>query len=228
MQRTFPKRLLLNTFWLSVLLHLLLLLSFILAVTFRPKETYKKPPHMYVPSYVYKGAISPTSIKQTVSKSNQQKPIRQEQKQQKVTEDEPLPTEKNGLRRQSILSSSFQILQQEQINAIRTSLANTEPIYLVGDENEAPDPLIKLMGRALSAHFEYPRLAGEMGIKGRVIIGLTLHPEGYFTDVQILKSSNNDDLDAAALYAVNKAPRVDGIQHFLPEPKHFVVGFIFR
>lgn len=231
MQRRISKRLILNTFWLSVLLHLLLLLGFVLAVTYYPEEEQKKSPHLYVPSYVYKGAIHPTSTNPNVTKPNPQKTVKQEQPQQEriaETQQENLRTAKNGVRKQTILSSSFQILQQQQLNAIRSALANTDPIYLVGDENQMADPLIKLMGRALSAHFEYPRTAGELGIKGRVIISLTLHPEGYFSDVTILNSSHNDDLDAAALYAVNKAPVVDGIYHYLKEPKHFVVGFIFR
>jgi hypothetical protein len=43
-----------------------------------------------------------------------------------------------------------------------------------------------------------------------------------------VQSSQNEDLDAAALYAVNKAPRIDGADRFLAKPKTFVVGFLFH
>jgi TonB family protein len=99
---------------------------------------------------------------------------------------------------------------------------------MIGDDHAPADPLIKLIGRSLSAHFRYPRMAGELGIRGRVIVELTLHPEGYYSDVQMLKSSDNEDLDAAALYAVNSAPDVIGADHFISKPKHFVIGFVFN
>src|SRR5438477_525236 len=78
-----------------------------------------------------------------------------------------------------------------------------DPILLIGDDSHPADPLIKLLGRSLSAHFRYPRMAGQLGITGRVVISLTLHPEGYYSDVQMMQSSDSQELDAAALYAVN-------------------------
>lgn len=226
-----------------MLLHLLLLLSFsTLFILHTPAEEKKKSPKLYVPSYVYKGAISPAvqsqpSPRSAMNKMQQQHaesgidaPVQQERSaitHSTQHEKKNMPAEKSVSMQKTVLNATREVLQQNQRNAIRAS-QDTDPIYLIGDENSVADPLIKLMGRALSANFEYPRLAGELGIRGRVIIGLTLHPEGYFSDVEMVRSSDNQDLDAAALYAVNSAPSVMGADRFISKPKHFVIGFVFR
>jgi TonB family protein len=120
----------------------------------------------------------------------------------------------------------MQMLQQDQIQSLQAK-KSADPIYLIGDMSQAADPLIKLIGKALSAHFRYPDTPGRLGIKGRALVGLTLHPGGYFTDVSLLESSQNHELDDAALYAVNQAPLVAGADRFINHPKHFVIGFIF-
>jgi len=128
----------------------------------------------------------------------------------------------------SILSLTYNMLQQNQ-QAMVSSLKQTdEPIYLVGDKNDSPDPLVRLLGRALSAHFEYPHDAGVFGIRGRTVVGMVLYPDGSLSDVQVLQSSENQDLDAAAVYAVNSAPRIRGADKYISHPKRFIVGFIFR
>lgn len=231
MQPSITERMRGKSFWLSILLHLFLLILFCLVVTFQPSEK-KKSPHLYVPSYVYKGAIKP-SIQHTKSTNTQvSNSLRSTNKQSLHNENEKQSIEgfsssRKGTLPKSLLAATYSMLQQEQFNSLSPS-SDQDPIYLIGDENYISDPLIKMVGRALSAHFEYPKMAGEFGIKGRTILGMTLHPEGYFTDVQMLESSGNEDLDAAALRAVNSAPRVMGADRFLSKPKRFVIGFVFR
>ena len=70
-------------------------------------------------------------------------------------------------------------------------------------------------------------MEGNFGLRGRVLVSLVLHPEGFYSNVQIVQSSENNDFDNAALYAVNSAPKVIGADHFLDKPKRFIVGFIF-
>jgi TonB family protein len=245
MQKSLMKRILLNTFWLSLLLHLLALLIFTILV-YQPQQKQKTPEH-YVSSYFYTAPKTPT-IQQSPSNETaslaQQQPVSQPPKMPELPPTKEAETPKvdhtkevvrvpshkkrDVTAAQSILAAGQELLRENQRRAIHTMMNAQEPIYLVGEDNVVSDPLIKLIGRALSAHFEYPQMAGEMGITGRVVIGLTLHPEGHFSDVLMLKSSNNPDLDAAALYAVNQAPQVIGADRFLSEPKYFVVGFIFR
>jgi TonB family protein len=223
MQKSITKKLVLHSFWFSVLLHLLLLLSFSTILVFSPPEEKKKLPNLYVPSYTYTGKINTADTQQQRSPKTQKT-----QQAQKSTEQKNIPAKKDGILPKSILASTQEVLQASQQSAIRSSFSDAAPIYLVGDDNVVSDPLIKLMGRALSVHFSYPRMAGEFGIRGRALVGLTLHPDGHFSDVQVLSSSNNEDLDSAALYAVNRAPKVAGADRFISEPKHFVVGFIFN
>jgi TonB family protein len=118
-------------------------------------------------------------------------------------------------------------LKANQLEDIRNNLSDTEPVLMIGDPNTPADPLIKLMARSLSTYFRYPDTEGMMGIKGRVLVKLTLHPEGYYSDIQLIQSSDNGSLDAAALFAVNKAPKVIGADRFMQKPKRFLVGFVF-
>lgn len=243
MQRNLAKKLILSSFWISMLLHLLIFLSLTTVVLLNThQEQQQKSPQLFVPSYVYKGSIAPAVQQQNTPKvaanAQQQQasdsgidaPVQQERAaivHNTQHTKENVATEKNVSMQKSIMHATREVLKENQRNAFKTA-KESDPIYLVGDDTSAADPLIKLLGRSLSAHFEYPRLAGELGIRGRVIIGLTLHPEGYFSDVEIIRSSDNQDLDAAALYAVNSAPTVFGADRFLSQPKHFVIGFLFR
>lgn len=223
MQIKLNGRLAAKSFWLSLLLHFLLLAS--TAIIFLHPVEQQKTPNLYVPSYVYTGSIAPvTAPPSRVS----------EQRTKKMT---PLPITKfadirtpdntSHVTSASILASTRAVLQENRQNML-TREVSEEPIYLLGDESEFSDPLIKMVGKALSAHFSYPKLAGQLGIKGRALIGMTLHPDGRFTNIELIQSSNSHDLDAAALYAVNHASLVAGADRFISAPKHFTVGFIFK
>lgn len=262
MQTSMTYKIIRNGFWLSLLIHLLLLLSMITVITFQPEEEQPhKTPQYFVPAYTYTGSIKPT-VTQNHSTASQNQPVKENTATAQNAENSPPSTSKlettteqktdpienttspHGILRAqkkpqtqtaakrkpvhepNLLAASMNMLKQEQLNDV-TKTRSEDPVYLVGDDSEPADPLVKLLGRSLSAHFQYPRMAGEFGIRGKVIVELILHPEGYLTDVQMLRSSNNADLDAAALYAVNSAPSVIGADHYISQPKHFVVGFVF-
>ncbi len=257
MQRSMTQSLVRNSFWLSVILHLLLLLTIIIAFLWNPapqEETQKKAPNLFIPSFVYNGAIKPamqsqsvrgaqTPVNRTVQKTVKPTQVAENTKQQEEARPEEKMVSKQGILRakaspppepvtrpsqpQSILASSMAVLKANQMQDIRNNLSDTEPVLMIGDPNTPANPLIKLMARSLSTFFRYPDAEGMMGIKGRVLVKLTLHPEGYFTDVQLIQSSDNDNLDSAALYAVNKAPRVIGADHFIQKPKRYLIGFVF-
>jgi TonB family protein len=262
MQRSTTYKLIRNSFWVSLLLHLLLVLSMCTYIVYQPEdEPPKKSPHYFVPSYVYTGSIKP-AIQRNKSTGTQSQSVTENTEMAENTESSQksaseLSTEtpqspenientvsaqgtlqvqkklksittekKKPIYQKSMLAASLDMLKQNQLNDI-SKTKSEDPIYLVGDDSEPADPLVKLLGRSLSAHFSYPHMAGEFGIRGKVIVELTLHPGGYFTDVQMLRSSTNQDLDAAALYAVNSAPTVIGANRYITQPKHFVIGFVF-
>lgn len=245
MQAALTKKLNRNSFLFSLIFHLAILLILLIVstiITLNPVEQEKKSPQLYIPSYVYKGAITPTVQHQVAKTASNTQSFTESQSAapniQKV-QNKPsvLPSQikkvsvrkNNPFQQKSILDMSRSIIQQNQVNAAIDNLNNTEPpILLVGDKHAIVDPLIKLLGRSLSAHFHYPKIEGTFGARGRVYVELVLHPEGYFSDVQIVQSSEIQDFDAAALYAVNTAPTVVGANKFLPKPKRFIVGFIFE
>lgn len=248
MQRNKTKRRLLNAFWLSLLLHIIILAIIFLIVQNEPER--RTAPDHTVSAYTYQERPSPTiqqrrqtQSKQTKSNLTEQKTMAEKQKEKVTVKQSKTLADKEGIKppaqkstthetpspQKSMIAASFAMLREQQMQKMsEAAYENVDPIYLVGDPNMPADGFSLLLGKALSAHFEYPKLAGEMGIRGRVIIGLTLHPEGYFSDVEILQSSHHRDLDAAALYAVNQAPTIEGMNKFLSKPKHFVVGFIFN
>lgn len=226
-------------FWLSLLIHLLIFSVTFLNFKSREQEyKQRKQPNDYVPSYIYKGAIKPSFTKQvTENKQDSIKAVKNVEKpsqtapklikeQVKINKD-AIPLRKSDKRLPTLMASSLAMLHSNQMQEIARPRDTAEPILLVGDEHEIADPFVKLIGRALSANFRYPELEGRMGIKGRVLVEMTLHPEGYIDDVVIVKSSNNQNLDAAALYAINKAPTIEQAERFIKKPKRFLVGFVF-
>lgn len=258
MQRSLTTKISRYSIWLSILIHLvaLIFLFTLIKTPLKTLDTKPQPtPNHFVPAYTYTGSIKPstqhaqkaqaqsvtsppqqkqqTKTKQINAKENTQSPeMMQNPEPTQHALSMQKPTKKISHktyrpRQPSLLSASFDMLKEDQLREV-SKTRDSEPIYLVGDDNSPADPLIILMGRSLSAHFAYPRTAGELGIKGKVVIELTLHPEGYYSDVQILRSSSNHDLDGAALYAVNSAPKVIGANRYITKPRHFVVGFIFH
>ncbi len=229
MQRIVTKKFMRNSFLLSVILHLLLLLFLFgisAVITLNPEKKEQKSPELYIPSYVYHGAMTPPVTKAQTKAEHIQKP--QNHPSVLSSQSKNLPSKRNTFSQKSILDMSRSIIQQNQVNSALNQLNSAEPpILLVGDKHAIVDPLVKLMGQSLSAHFHYPKIEGVFGATGRVYVELVLHPEGYFSDVQIVQSSNVQDFDAAALYAVNTAPTVRGVDKFLSQPKRFIVGFIF-
>lgn len=256
--KSLRKRIIENIFWVSLLLHLLLLLAFLLVLDTQPQEQQQKQSQLYVPSYIYRGAITPASapIPRPRSLASQSTQSKQTKSIEKTVQPDVMPEPakiaamptavkpqtiavgktpnvkrasqaSSSDRPKSLFSASTEMLHQEQMRAI-TNRSDEEPILLIGDTTKIADPLIKLMARSLSAHFRYPETEGMMGIKGRVLVLITLHPEGYYSDVEMVKSSESPNLDAAALYAVNTAPQVYGASTFIKQPKRFLVGFVFE
>lgn len=141
---------------------------------------------------------------------------------------EEIPTTPSINANKSIVDMSRETLKQQSINTMMQNRGDIEPMLLIGDQSKIADPFVRLIGRSLSAHFNYPEMAAKLGMTGKVLLSLTLNLDGTFSNIQIVRSSNNHDLDSAALYAVNTAPRVNGAKQFLSEPKHFIVGYIFN
>lgn len=225
---------------IALLLHLLVLLFIMTHISWRWEVEPPKPPHDYVPSYVYKGAVSPAPkmTHQAMAQAAQQPKQPDQPVPDQTAKQQPPSIRHNAqqyatkksshfAKQSSIMDLSRATLAQNTISHAINNMSDEEPMLMIGDMSMPADPLIKMLGRSLSAHFSYPKLEGNFGIRGRVVVSMILHPEGYFSDVQLVESSDNADFDNAALYAVNSAPKLIGADRFIDKPKHFIVGFVF-
>ncbi len=226
MDQNITRKLARNSFLLSVLLHLLFLLL-VTTVVFLQPEKQKIPPQVYTPAYVYKGAMTPS-----VSRSSKQATAHQETSRN--TQATPIHAKSSiqhttrPMQQKSFMDMSRDVIRSEQMQATMNTFENVEPILMIGDPNQPPDPFLKELARCLSANLHYPTMEGELGSHGRVLVSMIVHPEGDITNVQIVRSSDNPHFDNAALYASNQAPTLRGANRFLNKPKYFVVGFIFN
>lgn len=209
-------------FVISLLLHLIFLLIYLLLLKNeqkKPPEYQSKPYHSYVQSYT-----APAPHMQQHAKSAQQQTPVVEKNDSVVLR--PKRAVKGATAAQ-LMASSMQYLHNDLMQTVAEQ-REEEPVYLIGDKNQPASGIILVLAKALSKHFAYPPAAGKFGIQGRVVLAMTLHPDGHFSDVEMIQSSENRDLDAAALYAVNSAPKVEGAERFLKKPKRFVIGYLFQ
>lgn len=232
------KRVLTISILLSLMLHLIFL-CLIAFVGFRPSKKVILP-DLYQPAYLYQGSIVPAAMlkahgEMESPETNQMAPSTQVTSSNngtillhESTKKQITSGQYKKIRQRSVMKMTYEFLRQHQQETVAVSDQADEPIYLVGDLNSPVNPLIRLLGRALSKNFGYPHAAGAFGIKGRAIVSLVLHPNGQLSNIHLLQSTENQDLDAAALYAANNAPIVKGADKFLSKPKRFVIGFIFR
>lgn len=200
---------------LSVLIHLFFFSSFTVVWLKAPK--FKKPPGMYVPSYVYEKSAASTRPSQA---KVEPEPVKK-QLEQLAEQPKPVESEKIALPNTNNPRSVNQM-------RIQTSSKKSEPIHLVGDKKVLPKPLIKLLAKALSAHLMYPKIATDFNVRGIAYVGFSLHPNGDVTDVAIVKSSQAGVLDEEALAAVRAISPVKDITPYVDKKRFMVVGIIFN
>lgn len=194
------------SFWLAVLLHLLFFLG-VSYVWITHNIVEEKPAATYIPSYAYHESSSAAAFQQSSTQTPQKE----------------IPTSKSGIQKPVFNTRSVRFNQVVDISSSK----NSEPVHLIGDTKKTPQPLIILLGKALTAKLIYPRAAIDLTVKGVSVIGFLLHPDGHVTDVQLLKTSRADVLDQAALAAAREISPVKNVSQFINEPKPIVFGIIF-
>ncbi|TAK74860.1 MAG: energy transducer TonB [Gammaproteobacteria bacterium] len=206
MQRKITQTIQRHGIWLALLCHLLLLSSFSLIwLPVHPMEDEKKPA-LDINSYVYhEKTAAPPAVQQQAAKKTP-------------------PPEKEGMEKPMANNTSAS-KASNQANVVKIS-RNENPVHLIGDKN-VNKPLLVLLGKALSAHLAYPRVAVDFNLRGVVLVGFTVYPDGHLTDVQLVKSSSASVLDNAALSAVHAMSPVKNVSSYLNQPRFLVVGIIF-
>lgn len=194
-----------HTFLLALLLHLFFLIFLTYNWIVTPEA--EPFPEQYIPSFAYEEKSSTAAF---------------EQKTTKVAEKQE-PTSRQG-----ILKPVFDVKKTRFNELVDISSAkNSEPVHLIGDNKNTPQPLIVLLGKALTAQLIYPKTAIDLTVKGMSVIGFVLHPDGHVTDVRLLKTSQADVLDQAAVSAARQISPVRNVGQFINEPKPIVFGIIF-
>jgi periplasmic protein TonB len=233
MRRNFTKTLQRHTIWLSLLGHLLLLLSFLIVLVVTASK--EKPPStapQSVPSYLSPSPEAPPSVQQERAAQSQPQP--QQKTEMKETAKDGIEKPAAKKKEQAKAASKPNTARDpRQISFARdavpediTSPTDQEPMHLIG-ESKIIKPLIKILARALSKHLFYPRVAADFNLRGVVLVGFVLHPEGYVTDTRVVKSSGAGVLDDAARDAVGAMSPVGDVSEYVPKPEFLVVGIIF-
>lgn len=199
-----------TSIWISLLLHILLALLFL--VSWRPVPQHEDKPALYTPAYLYQppaptpapmpAKASPSLLPKAASTLGIEKPISQKRS----------------------LIGSF----QPQKSVVKTqNQKKSEPIHLIGNKKNVPKPLIKLLARALTGSLIYPKMAVDFRLHGVAYVQFLLHPDGHITHIRLIKSSSTSVLDQAAIDAVTAISPLTGVGEFLTEPKDILFGFIF-
>jgi TonB family protein len=160
---------------------------------------------MYVPSYTYN---EPSS-------SYTSQPAPQKIMPTKSSDDKPA------------ISTAAQVRHASQA-LTSTSTKVTEAIHLVGDKKSVPQPLIKLLGKALAAHLIYPKIAIDFKLHGTAFVAFILHPDGTLTNVQLVQSSLAGVLDDEAVMAVSAISPLKNVNPYVAQARPMVVGIIFN
>ncbi len=206
LSRTFQK----SSLWVSLILHLLVF--FLFFMSFNHQKNLLEKPALYVPAYLYhRNSSKAASRPQFLSKRN-------------------LPISPTGIEK-SIDNHEVPLNNTNSAKNMpsetKATLKEHDPIHLLGDNKKTPKPLIKILGRALTASLIYPKSAVDFGIRGVAYVRFLLYPDGHITNVQLIQSSKTGVLDQAALDAVNAISPVKHVDPYLKEPKYIVFGFIF-
>ena len=217
---------------LSLLAHLLFLITLVTVVQF---EWSKKPVINQQPNSVsaYTVAATPMSAAQPAPQPTQASTTKTEQappKQDKtivLNPIKPKPQPKTSAARAAKPASKREITFSTASPPIDlTHPYDREPLRLIG-ESKIVQPLVRMLARAIGPHLFYPRVAAEFNLRGVVLVGFTLHPEGYITDTRIVKSSDSGVLDDAARSAVMRAGSIGNVSEFVNAPEFLVIGVIF-
>ena len=214
-----------HSLWVSLLLHLFMLINFsFLWVIPQPKDNSSS---YYVPAYTYHSPVPTPKPAPTPSKSAQQSQPSQA-KQQQGHPQKALPKNKNGIEKIGLKKADEVPTpdQLQEMGSVPVSANNEDPVHLVG-EKRVPKPLIMLLGKALTAHLKYPKTAVDFNIRGTAFISFVIHPDGSVTDVKLVQTSGTGVLDNEALESVAAISPVKNVNQYLQEAEYLVVGVIF-
>jgi protein TonB len=229
-----------HTLWLSLLGHLLFLLSFLVMVRVAPHELPSAQAPASIPSYL-SPSPAPSPESPPAPEPIPQPEPKPEPKQLTEAKTPPKEQAKDGIeapipkaatqakaapKSKSSRSPHTPTFSRDAVPEDMTNPRDQEPLRLVG-ENKIIKPLVKILARALSQHLRYPRVAADFNLRGVVVVGFVLNPEGYVTETRVMQSSGAGVLDDAARDAVGAMSPVGDVHEYVSAPEFLVIGIIF-
>lgn len=217
---------------ISILFHLMLLMAFTVRFAFFQTNAIEieKPPELILPSYVSQEPVQPpVPLTPKPSdlpeiKKGMETPIQAAKKTEKV---QP-PKEVSKKQPEAPAKPQVESKPKPKNNSMDRAKSDiSEAVHLVGEKKEV-QPLIEILGKALAARLQYPRMAIDFNLMGTSYIGFTLHPNGLVTGAKVVKSSGAGVLDDAALAGVKAISPVQLVGPYVEKPKYMVVGIIFE
>jgi len=208
MYKSLSKQLQKHTIWLSLVLHLLILMSLTFGFSFQSKN--QERPALFIPSYL---------LQQESKNTFQQQPQQKQDLEDLPKHDNDLPLDSNKKN-----GGAENLNRNQTINI--SSAAEEEPVHLIGDK-KLNQPILELLGKALTAHLVYPKSALDLNVRGTAIISFMLYPDGHLTDIKLLKSSSAAVLDDSAIKAAYAISPIAKIDRYLKKPEYMVIGIIF-
>jgi periplasmic protein TonB len=209
---------------LSILLHIFFLLSFVSVIQLEtlPSSSPEPLPSLHLAAYtapepkLEPPAETNKNSLQRKAKTNPLSPSNSAQGSISLI----LPTETQSSAYIGNMSSATQ-----KSNFAKPG-KDEDNLDLIGN-SKIVKPLAKLLGKALTAHLVYPKIAIDFNLEGKTLVGFNLAPDGTVRDVQIVQSSGAQVLDKAALQAVKAMSPVPGVSAYVEKEEFLVIGIIF-
>lgn len=215
-------------FWLSLLCHLLLWSGF--SFYWFNLPDLEKRPDLYIPSYIASSEQIAQSVPMQPAQPVQQPVAPTKPEQKKLTSEngieKPAPKKPQPAAQKPVKAKAGQTSTASSYQAMSAASLEEQGVHLIGDE-KIDKSLRTILGKAISRHLFYPKSAIEFNVRGTVLVGFTIYPDGRVTNVQLVKPSNAGILNVAALEAIRNMSPVEGVAEYIPEARFLVVGIIF-
>jgi TonB family protein len=234
MQRRLIKILQKHSIETSLLIHLLFFLSVSLLLLYSPIPENKAS--QAIPSYLYRENEKPPQYDEEgghkkvneaeEAKSPQESSSLMESKETETKPTTQSPSASAEVPTEKMIKNQVNEMEQKKQFMVMDISRDAQPVHLVGDKN-VHKPRLILLGKALANHLSYPKAAIDFDIRGIVLVGFLLSPDGEINYTQVVRSSGAGILDEEALVAVKAMSPVKKVESYLKESQFLIVGVIF-
>lgn len=212
-------------FLISLLLHVLLLFSFLFSLSFQLPIIYKPKSDQDVPrsvqAYIYHPPAHPSQAQS--AKQIQTKVV------QKEVPTSPFGIEKKVKKQEKIEPiADFNPDYFSLPNQSTQNMSSHVQIQRFKSDKTIDNALLQILYEATAAELIYPQIAVALDRKGLVRIRFLIHPNGKITNIVLLTSCGFDPLDQAGLNAIHAISPVRNASLHVDKPKSIVAEIDFR